>query len=95
MSAKEHASRLEQRTLTLSIGGVLTVAVGSVAYGLYLKSDVVILNGIFSLFSLIGAVLSLLAAKLVVKLEDRRFPVGSGSGAPSSCRWRTPGCPSA
>ncbi len=55
MSAKEHASRLEQRTLALSIGGVLTVAVGSIAYGLYLKSDVVILNGIFSLFSLIGA----------------------------------------
>jgi cation diffusion facilitator family transporter len=76
MSAKEHASRLEQRTLTLSIGGVLTVAVGSIAYGLYLKSDVVILNGIFSLFSLIGAGLSLLAAKLVVKPEDRRFPFG-------------------
>lgn len=76
MSAKEHASRLEQRTLTLSIGGVLAVAVGSVGYGLYLKSDVVILNGIFSLFSLIGAGLSLLAAKLVVKPEDRRFPFG-------------------
>jgi cation diffusion facilitator family transporter len=76
MTTKEHASRLEQRTLTLSIGGVLTVAVGSVAYGLYLKSDVVILNGIFSLFSLIGAGLSLLAAKLVVKPEDRRFPFG-------------------
>jgi cation diffusion facilitator family transporter len=76
MTTKEHASRLEQRTLTLSIGGVLTVAVGSVAYGLYLKSDVVILTGIFSLFSLIGAGLSLLAAKLVVKPENRRFPFG-------------------
>ncbi len=76
MSTKAQASLLEQRTLALSIGGVLTVALGSVAYGLFLKSDVVILNGIFSLFSLIGAGLSLLAAKLVVKPEDRRFPFG-------------------
>jgi cation diffusion facilitator family transporter len=75
-SAKEQASRIEQRTLRLSIYGVLVVAVGSIAYGLYLESDVVILNGIFSLFSLIGAGLSLLAAKLVVKPENRRFPFG-------------------
>jgi cation diffusion facilitator family transporter len=75
-SAKEQASRIEQRTLRLSIYSVLVVAVGSIAYGLYLESDVVILNGIFSLFSLIGAGLSLLAAKLVVKPENRRFPFG-------------------
>jgi len=76
MSDKKEASRIEQRTLTLSIYGVLVVAVGSIAYGLFLESDVVILNGIFSLLSLIGAGLSLLAAKLVVKPEDRRFPFG-------------------
>jgi cation diffusion facilitator family transporter len=70
------ASRIEQRTLVLSIWGVLVVAVGSIVYGLFLESDVVILNGIFSLFSLIGAGLSLLAAKLVVKPENWRFPFG-------------------
>jgi len=35
---------------------------------------VVILNGILSFFSLIGGGLSLLAARLVVMPEDRRFP---------------------
>jgi cation diffusion facilitator family transporter len=75
-SAKERASRIEQRTLTLSIWGVVGVAVGSIAYGLFLESDVVILNGIFSLLSLIGSGLSLLAARLVVQPENRRFPFG-------------------
>ncbi len=77
MSDKKEASRIEQRTLTLSIYGVLVVAVGSIAYGLFLESDVVILNGIFSLLSLIGAGLSLLAARLVVQPENRRFPFGT------------------
>ena len=50
-SAKERAGRIEQRTLALSIWGVVGIAVGSIAYGLFLESDVVILNGIFSLRS--------------------------------------------
>jgi cation diffusion facilitator family transporter len=70
------ASRIEQRTLKLSIYGVLVLAVGSIGWGLLIESDVVILNGIFSLFSLIGGGLSLLAARLVAKPEDRRFPFG-------------------
>ena len=76
MSDKKQASRIEQRTLALSIWGVVGVAVGSIAYGLFLESDVVILNGIFSLLSLIGSGLSLLAARLVVQPENRRFPFG-------------------
>jgi cation diffusion facilitator family transporter len=76
MPSCENVSRSEQRTLRVSICGVLVVAVGSIVYGLFLESDVVILNGIFSLFSLIGAGLSLLAAKLVVKPENRCFPFG-------------------
>jgi hypothetical protein len=47
--------RIEQRTLLLSICGVLVAAVGRIAYGRYLESDVVILNVVFPLFSLIGA----------------------------------------
>ena len=74
--SKGEASRIEQRTLRLSIYGVLVIAVGSVAWGLYIESDVVILNGIFSFFSLIGGGLSLLTARLVVQPEDRRFPYG-------------------
>ncbi len=74
--SRVQSSRLEQRTLWLSIYGVLLVAAGSIAWGLFIESDVVILNGIFSLFSLISGGLSLLAARLVVKPEDRRFPYG-------------------
>jgi cation diffusion facilitator family transporter len=76
MSNQKEFSRIEQRTLAHSIWGVVGVAAGSIAYGLFLESDVVILNGIFSLLSLIGAGLSLLAARLVVQPENRRFPFG-------------------
>jgi cation diffusion facilitator family transporter len=69
-------SRIEQRTLWLSLWGVVVLAVGSIAWGLAIESDVVILNGVFSLFSLVGGGLSLLAAKLVARPEDRRFPFG-------------------
>lgn len=74
--SKAVSSRVEQRTLWLSLWGVVVLAVGSIAWGLVIESDVVILNGIFSLFSLVGGGLSLLAAKLVVRPEDRRFPFG-------------------
>jgi cation diffusion facilitator family transporter len=73
---KAEASRLEQRTLKSSIWGVVVVAVGSVVWGLYLESDVVILNGVFSVLSLVAGGLSLLAAKLVIRPEDKRFPYG-------------------
>ena len=76
MLSKAEASRLEQRALWISIYGVLAIALGSIAWGLVLESDVVILNGIFSLFSLISGGLSLVAARLVAKPEDRRFPYG-------------------
>lgn len=74
--SRTEASRLEQRTLWMSIYGVLAIAVGSIAWGVVIGSNVVILNGIFSLFSLIGGGLSLLVARLVVRPEDRRFPYG-------------------
>ena len=73
---REEASRIEQRTLKSSIWGVVGVAVGSVIWGLYLRSDVVILNGVFSVLSLVAGGLSLIAAKLVVRPEDKRFPYG-------------------
>jgi cation diffusion facilitator family transporter len=73
---KAEANRIEQRTLKISIWGVVVVAVGSVAWGLYLESDVVILNGVFSVLSLVAGGLSLLAAKLVIRPEDKRFPYG-------------------
>ena len=74
--SRKEASRIEQRALRRSVYGVVLVAVGSVAYGVYLESNVVVLNGIFSVLSLVAGGLRLLAAKLVVRPEDQRFPYG-------------------
>lgn len=74
--SKDEASHIEQRTLTTSLIGVSIIAIGSLLYGLYIQSDVVILNGIFSLCSLVGSVLNLIAAKCVVRPADKRFQYG-------------------
>ena len=76
MRGKEQSARIEQRTLTLSLVGVAAIAFASLAWGLAIESDVVILNGIFSLVSLVGSVLYLVAAKLVTRPADRRFQYG-------------------
>lgn len=69
-------ARLEQQTLSLSLAAVAAVALLSLIWGLAIESDVVILNGIFSLVSLIGSVLYLTAARLVARPADRRFQYG-------------------
>ena len=76
MASKEQSARLEQRTLTLSLAAVAALSLGSLAWGLAIESDVVILNGVFSLVSLVGSVLYLTAAKLVSRPADRRFQYG-------------------
>jgi len=76
MANTDKAARIEQRTLTLSLVGVAVLALGSLTWGLAIESDVVILNGIFSLVSLVGSVLYLAAAKLVTRPADRRFQYG-------------------
>lgn len=76
MDLKKESSRLEQRTLILSLVCVVVIALGSLAWGLAIESDVVILNGVFSLVSLIGSVLYLTAARLVTRPADRRFQYG-------------------
>jgi cation diffusion facilitator family transporter len=76
MDPKKASSRLEQRTLLLSLVCVAAIAVGSLAWGLSIESDVVILNGVFSLISLIGSVLYFTAARLVARPADRRFQYG-------------------
>jgi len=70
------ANRTEQNALLLSVVGVVILAVGSVVWGLVIGSDIVILNGVFSLLSAFSGGLSLLAVHLVVRPEDRRFPFG-------------------
>jgi cation diffusion facilitator family transporter len=69
-------NRIEQRALLLSVLGVLAVALGSVVWGLVIDSEIVILNGLFSLISAVSGGLSLFAARVVALPEDRRFPFG-------------------
>ena len=76
MDLKRESSRIEQRTLTLSLVCVVVIALGSLAWGLAIESDVVILNGVFSMVSLIGSILYLTAARLVARPADRRFQYG-------------------
>jgi len=76
MAGKQQSARIEQRTLTISLAAVAAVALLSLAWGLAIESDVVILNGVFSLVSLIGSVLYLTAARLVTRPADRRFQYG-------------------
>jgi len=69
-------ARIEQRTLALSMAAVAGVALLSLAWGLAIESDVVILNGVFSLVSLAGSGLYFAAARLVTRPADRRFQYG-------------------
>jgi len=69
-------ARIEQRTLVVSLVAVAGVALLSLAWGVAIESDVVILNGVFSLVSLVGSVLYLTAARLVNRPADRRFQYG-------------------
>jgi cation diffusion facilitator family transporter len=69
-------ARIEQRTLALSLAAVAGVALLSLAWGAAIESDAVILNGVFSLVSLVGSALYLTAARLVNRPADRRFQYG-------------------
>jgi predicted Co/Zn/Cd cation transporter (cation efflux family) len=73
---KQQASRLEQRTLKVSVATIVVLAVTAFVYGLYVESDVIILDGVFALISLVGSSLYLLAARLVTLPSDRRFQYG-------------------
>lgn len=73
---KSQANRLEQRTLKASVATIIVLAVTAFAYGLYIESEVVILDGAFALISLVGSGLYLLAARLVTLPADRRFQYG-------------------
>lgn len=74
--SKDNASRLEELTLTISLYSVIALVIGSLGYGLYIGSDIVIANGIFSIFSLLGSALNLAAAKLVSRPPDNKFQYG-------------------
>ena len=74
--SKKEKQRLERRTLKISLYTIIFIAFGSIAYGVYIKSDVVILNGLMSMVSLLGSVLNLWGSKLVASPENNRFQYG-------------------
>jgi cation diffusion facilitator family transporter len=74
--SRTQANRLEQRTLKVSVVAIVALALTAFAYGLYIQSEVVILDGVFALISLLGSGLYLLAARLVTLPSDRRFQYG-------------------
>ena len=55
---------------------IVGLALAAFGYGLYIQSEVVILDGAFALISLIGSSLYLIAARLVTLPSDRRFQYG-------------------
>ncbi len=67
---------IEQRTLKHALIIVCFVAIGSLTYGIYIQSEIVILNGIFSLLSLISSYLSFLTSKLIARPADQKFQYG-------------------
>jgi cation diffusion facilitator family transporter len=73
---KIQANRLEQRTLKVSVATIVALALTAFGYGLTIESEVVILDGVFALISLVGSALYLLAARLVTLPSDRRFQYG-------------------
>ncbi len=73
---RHEAARIEQQTLTISLLLVTFIGLGSLAFGLWIQSDVVILNGIFTMISLMGSWLNLTASKLITRPADDRFQYG-------------------
>ncbi|MDF0606312.1 cation diffusion facilitator family transporter [Neisseriaceae bacterium TC5R-5] len=73
---KEQASIIEQRTLAFSLYALIFGLFANIVYGLYIKSDAIILNGILFLLYFISAILGLLAAKLVARPADKVFQYG-------------------
>ncbi|WP_035058927.1 cation diffusion facilitator family transporter [Andreprevotia chitinilytica] len=69
-------ARLEQRTLAISLAGCISIAIIGVGYGFYSESNAIILDGFFSLFSVVGTLLNLLTARLITRPDDARFQYG-------------------
>ncbi|MDF0606505.1 cation diffusion facilitator family transporter [Neisseriaceae bacterium TC5R-5] len=76
IDAVEKNNNLEQKALLLSLVCIVFLAVGALIYGVYLQSELIILNGIFSFISLLSSALSLIAAKLIAQPADKRFQYG-------------------
>ncbi|MDX7779293.1 cation transporter [Aeromonas hydrophila] len=68
--------RTEKQALTLSLLGCITFAIFGIGYGLFVGSNAIMLDGIFTLFSMGMTGLGLITAYLVTRPSDARFQYG-------------------
>ncbi|MGF1690877.1 cation diffusion facilitator family transporter [Photobacterium kagoshimensis] len=66
----------ERLALKLSLVGTILLATMGIGYGLYVGSNAILLDGMFSLLSMGMTGLSLYTAYLVTKPDDRQFQFG-------------------
>ncbi len=66
----------EKQALTLSLFGCITFAIFGIGYGLFVGSNAIMLDGIFTLFSMGMTGLGLITAYLVTRPSDDRFQYG-------------------
>ncbi|PSV44116.1 cation diffusion facilitator family transporter [Photobacterium indicum] len=66
----------ERMALKLSLAGTILVASLGIGYGLYVDSNAILLDGMFSLLSMGMTGLSLYTAFLVTKPDDKQFQFG-------------------
>ncbi|MGF1878984.1 cation diffusion facilitator family transporter [Photobacterium frigidiphilum] len=66
----------ERMALKLSLAGTVLVASLGIGYGLYVDSNAILLDGMFSLLSMGMTGLSLYTAYLVTKPDDKQFQFG-------------------
>ena len=68
--------RTEKQALTLSLFGCISFAIFGIGYGLFVGSNAIMLDGIFTLFSMGMTGLGLITAYLVTRPSDARFQYG-------------------
>ncbi|MFM5440546.1 cation diffusion facilitator family transporter [Aeromonas enteropelogenes] len=66
----------EKQALTLSLFGCISFALFGIGYGLFVGSNAIMLDGIFTLFSMGMTGLGLVTAYLVTRPSDERFQYG-------------------
>ncbi|MDO2948794.1 cation transporter [Aeromonas simiae] len=76
MALFSHVISTEKQALTLSLFGCITFACFGVGYGLFVGSHAILLDGVFTLFSMGMTGLGLVTAYLVTRPDDARFQYG-------------------
>lgn len=71
-----HAQKAELFALKLSIAGTLFMAILGFSFAVLTHSEAIMLDGVFSLISLVMSILTLMIARLVVSPDTKKFQFG-------------------